>query len=85
MGWLGTLFVGAVVGLADWLMQGRRAPRGWLRVPIAAVCALMAKMLGNITGLFDDGSTFEWLASVGVAIVVVLIFDAQAHRLGRRA
>lgn len=83
MGWLGTVFVGAMIGLADWLMRGRGETRGWLRVPIAAVCALMAKMLGNITGLFDDGSSLEWLASVGIAIVVVLVFDAQSYRFNR--
>ncbi|MGI4862080.1 MAG: hypothetical protein ACRYHA_35150 [Janthinobacterium lividum] len=81
MSWLGTLFVGAVIGIVGYAMQGRwRAPRFWAGVGVAAVCALLAKMLGNITGVLVDGATLEWLASVIAAIVAVTVFGALAMR-----
>ncbi|MGI4858256.1 MAG: hypothetical protein ACRYHA_15360 [Janthinobacterium lividum] len=81
MGWLGTLFVGAVVGIVGYALQGRwRAPRFWTGVGVAAACALLAKMLGNITGVLVDGASLEWLAAVVAAIVAVTAFGALAMR-----
>ncbi|MCY0388222.1 hypothetical protein OVY01_13440 [Robbsia sp. Bb-Pol-6] len=81
MGWLGTLFVGAVVGIVGLVMQGRwRAPRFWVGVGAAALCALLVKMLGNITGVLVDGASLEWLAAVVAAIAAVAAFGALAMR-----
>lgn len=81
MGWLGTLFVGAVVGYWGAVMMG--VPGGRHRLTsmvIAAVCALLAKMLGNITALFEDGASLEWLVSVAVAIAATLAFSRWVRR-----
>ena len=77
MGWLGTLFVGAIVGWTGWGMHNgwRYLANGWLAALIAAVLALMVKMLGNITGLFVDGSALEWLSSVLGAIIAISLFN----------
>jgi uncharacterized membrane protein YeaQ/YmgE (transglycosylase-associated protein family) len=81
MGWLGTLFVGAVVGLTGCALIWRRAwKRYWMGIPLAAVCALLVKMLGNITGLFDDGGSAEWLAAVAAAIIATQVFGAVAEK-----
>lgn len=74
MGWAGTLFVGAVVGLAGWrLHPARRRLRWWLMLLAGAAVALLAKYAGDMVGLFDDGDSLEWLASVLAAIVVVIV------------
>lgn len=79
MGWLGTLFVGAVIGIVGHALQGRwRAPRYWAGVGVAALSALLVKMLGNITGVLVDGASLEWLAAVAAAIAAVALFDALA-------
>lgn len=81
MGWLGTLFVGAIVGLSGSAMQGHRRARQWgLAALLAAVCALVVKMLGNITGLFEDGASIEWLASVFAAILSVTVLGMVRRR-----
>lgn len=81
MGWLGTLFVGAVIGIVGYAMQGRwGAPRFWVGVGLAAVTALLAKMLGNITGMLVDGASLEWLVAVLAAIVAVTAFGPLAMR-----
>lgn len=84
MGWFGTLFVGAVIGLVGEWMQGGWRPRrmGWGAL-IAAICALMVKMIGNIVGIFDDGSSLEWLASVLTAIVAVSVYGGWGRAASR--
>jgi len=84
MGWLGTLFVGAVVGWAGWGIEHgwRRLAQGWLAALIAAVAALIIKMLGNITGLFLDGSALEWLGSVLAAIISLWLFTRWRAQQG---
>ena len=70
MGWFGTIFVGAVVGW--WGARGGRSRQApWLVALACALAAIMIKMLGNIVGLFDDGSVVEWLCSVGAAGVML--------------
>jgi len=85
MGWLGTLFVGAVVGWVGWSIEHglRRFAQGWLAALIAAVAALVVKMLGNITGLFLDGSAVEWLASVFAAIFALWLLARRPMRQHR--
>ena len=85
MGWLGMLFVGAVVGCAAYAMSGGRGGRSagltWraalLTAVVGAVCALLAKMLGNIVGWLVDGSTLEWLISISSAIIGSLVLTSN--------
>jgi len=74
MGWFGTLFVGAVVGLFGWkLHRARDRFRLWLAVVLGATGATIAKLAGNLSGAFYDGQTLEWLASVLAAILAVAL------------
>ncbi len=74
MGWVGALFIGAVVG---WLgARGERSRHAPWRVALAcALAAMVIKMLGNIVGLFDDGSMVEWLCSVCAAVAMVSVMQ----------
>ncbi len=83
MGWIGTIFLGAVVGLSGWWLQRPRARAGmrlWLVVVLAAAAAVVAKLAGNLTGFFYDGQTLEWLATVLAAIATVTVLGSVAAR-----
>jgi hypothetical protein len=83
MGWFGTIFVGAVVGLSGWRLHRQRGRRGfqvWLAVVLAAAAAVAAKLAGNLTGIFYDGQTLEWLVSVLAAIAAVTALGWWAGR-----
>ncbi|CAG4918885.1 hypothetical protein [Paraburkholderia saeva] len=76
MGWAGIAILGAVVGLVGgWLHPLRRAGRGRIVVALVAgiVGAVVAAMAGNVTGLFHDGDTLEWLACTSVALIAVAV------------
>ncbi|CAG4927804.1 hypothetical protein [Paraburkholderia saeva] len=76
MGWTGIAILGAVVGLVGgWLHPLRRAGRGRIVVALVAgiVGAVVAAMAGNVTGLFHDGDTLEWLACTSVALIAVAV------------
>lgn len=82
MGWFGTAFVGAVVGLFGWKFhRARDRFRLWLSIAIGAAGAIIAKLAGNLSGAFYDGQTLEWLASVLAAIGAVALLG----RLSRKA
>jgi len=83
MGWVGTIFLGAVVGLSGWWLQRPRSRadmRLWLVVVLAAAAAAIAKLAGNLTGFFYDGQTLEWLATVLAAIATVTVWGRVAAR-----
>jgi len=74
MGWFGTAFVGAVIGLFGWkLHRARDRFRLWHAVALGAAAATVAKLAGNLSGAFYDGQTLEWLVSVLVAIFAVAV------------
>jgi hypothetical protein len=86
MGWPGIVFLGLVVGLAaGWLHPLRRLVsrpfgRVWAAGLAGMVAAMIAKMLGNITGAFHDGDSLEWLACVLLALVAVTVTVGLAAR-----
>ena len=86
MGWPGIVFLGLVVGLAaGWLHPLRRLvsrPFGrlWAAGLAGIVAAMIAKMLGNITGAFHDGESLEWLACVLFALVAGTVTVGLAAR-----
>jgi hypothetical protein len=86
MGWPGIVFLGLVIGLAGgWLHPLRRSvarPFGrlWAAGLVGIVAAVVAKMLGNITGAFHDGDSLEWLVCALLALVAVTVTVGLAAR-----
>jgi hypothetical protein len=86
MGWPGIVFLGLVVGLAGWWLHPLRRSvskpfgRLWAAGLAGIVAAMLAKMLGNITGAFHDGDSFEWLACALLALVATTITVSLAAR-----
>jgi hypothetical protein len=86
MGWPGIVFLGLVVGLAaGWLHPMRRLvskPFGrlWVAGLVGVAAAMIAKMLGSITGAFHDGDSLEWLACALFALVAVTVAVGLAAR-----
>ncbi|RZF28771.1 hypothetical protein EVC45_16460 [Paraburkholderia sp. UYCP14C] len=76
MGWPGILVLGVVVGLAGWwLHPQRRASRArwWAALVAGLLGASVARMAGNVTGLFHDGDMLEWQVSTAVALIAVAV------------
>ncbi len=86
MGWLGLIFLGAMIGAAGWWLHPlRRAGRGaarriWTAIAAGILATIVARMLGNIVGVYHDGDTLEWLACALFALVVVTATVALAAR-----
>jgi uncharacterized membrane protein YeaQ/YmgE (transglycosylase-associated protein family) len=76
MGWAGVVILGAVVGLVGWLLHPlRRGSRASVFPALLAgvLGSAVALMAGNVTGLFHDGDTLEWLACTTVALIAVAV------------
>lgn len=74
MGWPGIVVLGFAVGVAgSWLHPLRRAARGrwWVAVLAGLLGAAVARMAGNLTGLFHDGDMLEWPLSTVFALLAV--------------
>lgn len=89
MGWLGLIFLGAVIGAASWwlhpLRRAGRVGRGaagriWTAVAAGILASIVARMLGNIVDLYHDGDTLEWLACAVFALLVVTLTVGLAAR-----
>ena len=76
MGWPGIVLLGAVVGLAGWWLHPlRRASRArfWVALLVGVLGAALARMAGNVVGLFHDGDTLEWPVCMAVALIAVAV------------
>jgi len=88
MGWIGIVILGAVVGLAGWWLHPLRrsgrarasakpSAKSSAALPAALVAGMvgsaLALMAGNVTGLFHDGDTLEWLACTSFALIAVAV------------
>ena len=76
MGWPGIVLLGVAVGLAGWWFHPlRRASRAriWVALLMGVLGAVFASLAGNVTGLFHDGDTLEWLACTSVALISVAV------------
>jgi hypothetical protein len=71
--------LGAVVGLAGgWLHPLRRSSgsnrvQWWIALLAGLLGAGVARMAGNVVGLFHDGDTLEWPVCTAVALVAVAV------------
>jgi hypothetical protein len=79
MGWPGILLLGAVIGVAGWWLHPvRRAARPnraswWVALLAGLLGAGVARMAGNVTGLFHDGDTLEWPVCTAIALIAVAV------------
>jgi hypothetical protein len=66
--------LGAAIGLAGWWLHPlRRASRArwWVALLAGVLGAAVARMAGNVTGLFHDGDTLEWPVCTAIALIAV--------------
>lgn len=76
MGWTGVFVLGVAIGLAGWWLHPlRRSSRArWWGALLAAVLgAGVARMAGNVIGLFHDGDTLEWPVCTAFALISVAV------------
>ncbi|CAB3690330.1 hypothetical protein [Paraburkholderia rhynchosiae] len=79
MGWPGIVVLGAAIGFAGWWLHPlRRMSRSgrarlWLALLAGMLGASIARMAGNVVGLFHDGETLEWPVCTAVAMVAVAV------------
>jgi hypothetical protein len=74
MGWPGIVVLGVAIGLAGWWLHPlRRASRArwWMALLAGVLGAAVARMAGNVTGLFHDGDTLEWPVCAAIALIAV--------------
>jgi hypothetical protein len=74
MGWPGIIVLGVAIGLAGWWLHPlRRSSRArwWMALLAGALGTSVARMAGNVTGLFHDGDTLEWPVCTAIAIIAV--------------
>lgn len=74
MGWPGIIVLGVAIGLAGWWLHPlRRSSRArwWMALLAGVLGTSVARMAGNVTGLFHDGDTLEWPVCTAIAIIAV--------------
>jgi hypothetical protein len=73
---VGIVILGAVVGFVGWwlhpLRRGSRV-RVWAALIAGVTGSAFALMAGNVTGVFHDGDTLEWLACTTFALIAVAV------------
>jgi hypothetical protein len=87
MGWPGILVLGAVIGVAGWWLHPlRRASRArwWIALMAGVLGASVARMAGNVTGLFHDGDILEWPVCTAVALIAVAMTVGLLSRRSSR-
>ena len=73
---LGTVFVGLIVGLIARAIKPGDDKMGWIMTIILGVLgALAAGYVGRAMGLYQPGQPAGWIASVLGAIVLLVIYD----------
>ena len=74
MGWPGIIVLGLAIGLAGWWLHPlRRSSRArwWMALLAGVLGTSVARMAGNVTGLFHDGDTLEWPICTAIAVIAV--------------
>ncbi|AXF15610.1 hypothetical protein PQQ88_20000 [Paraburkholderia caledonica] len=86
MGWPGIVVSGAAIGIAGWWLHPLRRlnrssrARLWVAVLAGIVGASVARMAGNVIGLFHDGETLEWPVCTAVAMIAVAVTVGSLSR-----
>lgn len=76
MAFLGTVFVGLIVGLIARAIKPGDDKMGWIMTIILGVLgALAAGYVGRAAGFYQPGEPVGWIASIIGAIVLLFIYD----------
>ena len=76
MAFIGTLFVGLIVGLLARAIKPGDDKMGWIMTILLGVLgSLAAGYVGRAMGLYEPGQPVGWIASIIGAIVLLIIYD----------
>ncbi len=78
-----TLLIGLVVGIVAKLLMPGKDPGGFIITALLGVAgAFVAHWIGRGLGWYSDGAPAGFLASVGGAVLLLLVYRLIARRKG---
>lgn len=81
MAFLGTVFVGLIVGLLARAIKPGDDKMGWIMTIVLGVLgALLAGYVGRAMGFYRPGEPVGWIASVLGAMALLFIYDAVRRK-----
>lgn len=81
MAFLGTVFVGLIVGLLARAIKPGDDKMGWIMtIVLGVVGALLAGYVGRAMGFYRPGEPVGWIASILGAMVLLFIYDAVRRK-----
>jgi uncharacterized membrane protein YeaQ/YmgE (transglycosylase-associated protein family) len=76
MAFLGTVFVGLIVGLIARAVKPGDDKMGWIMTIVLGILgSVAAGYVGRAAGMYQPGQPAGWIASVIGAIVLLVIYD----------
>ena len=83
MGLITILVVGLIVGAIAKLLVPGRDPGGWIVTILLGIAgAFVGTWLGRMLGIYSQGQSAGWIASIIGAVVLLLIYRAFVGRRG---
>lgn len=83
MGLISILVVGLIVGAIAKLLVPGRDPGGWIVTILLGIAgAFVGTWLGRMAGIYSQGQSAGWIASIVGAVVLLLIYRAVVGRRG---
>lgn len=84
MSLLGTLIVGLVVGLIARAIKPGDDDMGWVMTMLLGIVgSFLASYAGYAMGLYPEGSSAGWIASIIGAVVVLFIYNLVRSKSAR--
>ena len=81
MGLLATLVIGLIVGAIAKLLVPGRDPGGWIVTILLGIAgAFVGTWLGRTLGMYRNGESAGWIASIVGAVILLLLYRAIVGR-----
>ena len=81
MGIIATLIIGLIVGAIAKLLVPGRDPGGWIITILLGIAgALVGTWLGRMLGMYQNGESAGWIASIIGAVLLLLVYRAVVGR-----
>jgi uncharacterized membrane protein YeaQ/YmgE (transglycosylase-associated protein family) len=78
---IGTIIVGAIIGLIARALKPGNASMGWIMTIVLGIAgSLVAGYVGRALGWYQEGQAAGWIASVVGAIVLLVLWGLVTHR-----